>query len=339
MALINVIIPAYNCEKSLKKTVESIISADLKEYEIIIINDGSSDNTAEVCENLCAEYDFISCFEQENSGVSAARNRGISHSNGEYIVFFDADDTVTEKGFSKCVEIIEKEKPDILVFGMRFDYYKNGKIYRSDDLVSEQNGILTKAQIREQLESLFDTNSLASSCNKFYKKSLLVENGVFFDTNKFLMEDFLFSLNSLNVCDNIYCFPEALYCYEQAEDEKNAFNRLKRIDNLCEYVYPFKEAINKLSPDEKGDRLFNKFFFMLLWQKMYYSEIKSIKKIVEEFKNSKLYEEIDSKQIPEEYAGLYNDVKNDRCVKIRLLNLKTQIRHKIAVFVKSLIRR
>ena len=102
--LISVIIPAFNCEKSIKHTVDSIITSGLTDYEIIIVNDGSTDNTASVCNSLCSQYSFIKYSEQENSGVSAARNKGISIATGEYIMFFDADDTAQENGFSECIK-------------------------------------------------------------------------------------------------------------------------------------------------------------------------------------------------------------------------------------------
>lgn len=336
--LLSVIIPAFNCEKSIKRTVDSIISSGLTDYEIVIVNDGSTDNTAAVCNCLCTKYGFIKYSEQKNSGVSAARNKGISIATGEYIWFFDADDTVEENGFLECVNIIESEKPDILVFGMSFDYYKNGKPYRRDKLVPEQTGMLNKAQIKAELESLYNTNSLSSACNKLYRKTLINDNNILFNTNYFLMEDFLFSLECLKVCENIYCLPKDLYHYKQSENEKNAFNRLKRIDELCEYVLPFKTAIKEIVIDEKGDSVFNNFFFMLLWQKMYYENAKEIKKLAESLKNNSLFNEIKQTDIPVRYIDLLNDIEASRYLKIRLLNLKTQARHKIAVLVKSILK-
>ena len=97
--LVSVIIPAYNCENTLKRTVESIIASGLVDYEIIIVNDGSTDNTTSVCNSLCDQYSFIKYSEQENSGVSAARNRGISIATGEYIMFFDADSNIKKLEF------------------------------------------------------------------------------------------------------------------------------------------------------------------------------------------------------------------------------------------------
>lgn len=336
--LFSVIIPAYNCENSIERTVDSIVSSDISDYEIVIVNDGSVDNTASVCRELCSRYSFIKYFEQKNSGVSAARNKGISIAAGEYILFFDADDTAEENGFSECVDIIKEEKPDILIFGMRFDYYKNGKIYRNDKLVPGQNGMLNKNQIRTELDGLYNTNSLTPVWNKIYKRTLIINNNILFNTNYFLMEDFLFSLECLKVCENIYCLPKALYYYKQSENEKNAFNRLKRIDDLCEYVLPFKLAIDKLDACETGKNVFNEFVCMLISQKMYFASKKEIEKFAETLKKNRLYNEIKQGKIPEIYKGLLNDVDESRYLKIRLLNLKTQARHKVAVLVKSMLK-
>lgn len=336
--LISVIIPAFNCEKSIENTVNSIISSGLTDYEIVIVNDGSMDNTTSVCNSLCSKYSFIKYSEQGNSGVSAARNKGISLATGEYIMFFDADDTAKKNGFAECVNIIKSEKPDILVFGMSFDYYKNGKLYRTDELVAEQNGLLNKNQIIAELESLYNTNTLTPVWNKFFKRTLTSDNNILFNTNYFLMEDFLFSLECLKVCENIYCLPKALYCYRQSENGKNAFNRLKRIDDLWEYASPFKAVIDDLCTDENGNALFYNFFFMLLWQKMYYADKTEIKKIAEGLKSNKLFNEIRQDQIPESYIGLFNDIENSRYFKIRFLNLKTQLRHKVAVLVKGILK-
>ena len=337
--LLSVIIPAFNCGESIKHTIESIISSGLKDFEIIVVNDGSTDNTSSICNELCDKYNFIKYFEQKNSGVSATRNKGIRVATGEYIMFFDADDTVKENSFSECIDIIKGKKPDILVFGMSFDYYKNGKLYRRDKLVPEQYGFLNKTEIKEALESLYNTNSITPVWNKFYRRALITNNNVLFNTNYFLMEDFLFSLECLKVCENIYCLPKALYYYRQSENEKNAFNRLKRINNLCEYVSPFKTAINNVALSKIADSIFNNFFFMLLSQKMYYANKNEIKEQSEIFKSSPLFNEIKQSELPLRYTDFLRDIEESRYFKIRLLNLKTQARHKVAVFVKSIVRR
>lgn len=339
LKLFSVVIPAFNCENSIERTIGSIISSGLTDYEIVIVNDGSTDSTASACNSLCSQYSFIKYYEQENSGVSAARNLGLSLAAGEYIMFFDADDTAEEDVFSECINIIKNEKPDILVFGMRFDYYKKGRCYRKDELVPEQEGLLNKNQIKAELESLYNTNALSSACNKIIKKTLIIDNNISFNTNYFLMEDFLFSLECLKVCQNIYCLPKALYCYKQSENEKNAFNRLKRIDDFYEFTVPFKAALEALDAGKTADIVFNNFFFMLLCQKMYYSTAKEIKQIAENIKASSVFNKIKCGEIPTAYQDFSKNIEDARYSKIRLLNLKTQARHKVAVLVKSIINR
>jgi hypothetical protein len=129
-----------------------------------------------------------------------------------------------------------------------------------------------------------------------------------------------------------------LYYYRQSENEKNAFNRLKRIDDLCEFALPFKVAIDELSVHEKGNNVFNNFFFMILFQKMYYLNKKEIKKISTNLKSHELFKGIQKSEIPEQYIGLFNNITEARYLKIRSLNLKTQARHKVAVLIKSILR-
>ena len=90
----SVIIPAYNCAGTLRETVGSIRASGLTDYELLLIDDGSTDGTAGLCDALCRQYPELRCIHQANAGVSAARNRGIRAAQGEYIWFVDSDDTV-----------------------------------------------------------------------------------------------------------------------------------------------------------------------------------------------------------------------------------------------------
>ena len=93
--IFSVIIPCYNCVKTLEATVNSIRVCGLSDYEILLIDDGSNDGTAELCDTLCVRYPELRCVHQENAGVSTARNRGINEAQGEYLWFVDADDIVS----------------------------------------------------------------------------------------------------------------------------------------------------------------------------------------------------------------------------------------------------
>ena len=92
--LLTVVIPVYNVEKYLKRCVESVIAQDWKKYEILLVDDGSTDNSPQICDNYVKTYDFISVIHKENGGLSEARNTGLSQAKGEYVYFPDSDDWI-----------------------------------------------------------------------------------------------------------------------------------------------------------------------------------------------------------------------------------------------------
>lgn len=313
-----IIIPAFNCEKSLATTVDSVRVAGLYDYEILLIDDGSTDGTAILCDRLSDECDGVRCIHQPNAGVSAARNRGIDEARGDYIWFVDADDTVEPDAMNHAVHIAAEEHPDMLIFGLSFDYYHRGQLYRQDALVPPCVGMLSPEQLRTDFRVYYDCNSLTSVCNKFFRRDLLIEQKIRFHEGLHLMEDFLFVLETLPHCNTIYCLPEAIYHYRQGEDERGAYRRLQKIPDLAAYIRPFETAIRQLNiPNEEN--LTDEFYSMLIWQKMQYSSLKDIRQTV------KVHESGNR-------AGMALKLTP---VRIYVHNRKTMLRHRLAVAVKS----
>ena len=311
----SVIIPCYNCVKTLEATVNSIRACGLTDYEILLIDDGSADGTAKLCDTLCIRYPELRCVHQKNAGVSAARNRGIDEAQGEYLWFVDADDTVDAGALSHAADIIARQWPDMLLFGMSFDYYHHGKLYRRDKLVPPCEGSLPPKQLLERYREFYDCNALTTACNKFIRRDIIMQFGVRFHGDMILMEDLLFVLELLPHCRNIYSLPEAIYRYRQAEDEKGAYRRLQRIPYLAEYMQPFESRLDALGISaQEAVNLYE----MLLRQKLYYAPLRQIRVILAEHKQSK-------------YASL----ELGSPLGIYLHNRKTQLRHRLAVAVKS----
>ena len=152
--LFSVIIPAFNAEETIENTVNCILYAGLKDYEILIIDDGSTDGTGHMCDRLAAKHSGVKCIHKANSGVSSARNTGVMNSKGDYIIFVDADDYIEQDSLSNAVDIIEAQHPDMLIFGMYFDYYYRNSVYRSDSLVPPCSGMLTLEQVKMKFSSL-----------------------------------------------------------------------------------------------------------------------------------------------------------------------------------------
>ena len=166
MLLISIIIPAYNIENYIAKCLDSLLNQTYKNIEIIVVNDGSSDNTGKVIDDYVSKYKNIKVIHKENAGVSAARNKGIEVANGDYIGFVDGDDTVDEDMFGVLMHNAIKYNADIshcgykMVFPSRIDYYYNTGI-----LVEQDNELgLKDLIIGQRVEP--------GLVNKLYKKEL-----------------------------------------------------------------------------------------------------------------------------------------------------------------------
>ena len=314
----SVVIPCYNCVKTLETTVNSVRACGLTDYEILLIDDGSADDTAKLCDTLCVRYPELRCVHQENAGVSAARNRGIDEAQGEYLWFVDADDTVDAGALSHAADITAKQRPDMLLFGISFDYYYHGKLYRRDKLVPQCAGNLTPEQLKEQFLKFYERNALTTACNKFMRRDILMQSGVRFHEGMILMEDFLFVLELLPHCQNIYSLPKAIYRYRQTEDEKSAYYRLQKIVNLAEYIQPIAEGIQQLQiPD--AEAIAEKIYVNALFQSMAYAPVKQIQKRLMVHKLGR-------------YANAFTEKQS---WKIWIRYRAIYLRHRLAVLLKS----
>ncbi len=122
---ISVIMPVYNVEEFLEEAIESVLNQSFQELELILVNDGSTDNSSTICEKYVEEDKRIKYIEQKNSGVSIARNKGLSLAEGEYIFFMDSDDTIDSDFLKTSYETAKKEDSDIVVIG---EYYCKRRI-------------------------------------------------------------------------------------------------------------------------------------------------------------------------------------------------------------------
>ena len=117
--MVSVIIPAYNAEKTIEKAVESVLNQTCRELEVIIVDDGSKDRTAQICDRLAAHHSNVTVRHIQNAGVSAARNVGLETAMGEYIVFIDSDDEMMSDMVAFLLYNMEAENADISVCGVR----------------------------------------------------------------------------------------------------------------------------------------------------------------------------------------------------------------------------
>ncbi|MBO5461801.1 MAG: glycosyltransferase family 2 protein [Clostridia bacterium] len=333
----SVIIPAFQCADSIENTVKSVLDSGLKDFEIIIVDDGSKDGTEDICDRLEKKHSQVTCIHKENGGVSSARNRGIDAAQGEYILFIDSDDTLDTNGLTNAAKLIEKHKPDMLIFGLSFDFYKNNSLYRRDEFAFKEECLLHPSQWSAVFHELFSINALSPVWNKFYKSEIIKNNYLVFQKDVFIMEDFLFVTDYLRHTDNIYLLPEIIYRYRQPDDETRIYTRLNRINDLNAYLTPFYNSMENLEIALKekydldfheGEKVLFNLYRMILSQKASCSGIAGLKKLSETLNTGK-WADYDSDDI------LIRDLKAGKFCAILVRYKKIHLRHKIAVSVKK----
>ena len=181
MCEISVIIPIYNVEKYLNKCVDSVINQTYKNLEIILIDDGSTNNSPKICDEYSEKYDFIQVIHQQNKGLGGARNTGIYAAKGNYLLFLDSDDTIHEELLKICYDKIEKYDCDIVLFDLVATYEDGTLGAKHTNVPLSENFALSK-------EDLKPLAFLTGACNKIFKKELFINNNIEFP-NKVWYED------------------------------------------------------------------------------------------------------------------------------------------------------
>lgn len=165
--LISVVIPVFNVEKYLKKNLDSIISQTYKNLQIILVNDGSTDNSAVICAEYLKKDSRIELIEQENAGLSAARNAGIKRAKGEYLAFVDSDDSIDPDYIEYLHKLIVENDADMSICGIR-ESYENGKERVLNESYSNKN--LSQADCLKRM--LLEQGYNCSAYAKLYKRDL-----------------------------------------------------------------------------------------------------------------------------------------------------------------------
>ncbi|GIP39895.1 glycosyl transferase [Paenibacillus sp. J31TS4] len=195
----SIIIPMFNAGKTIGSCLESLINQSFKDFEIVIINDGSIDNSQLICKEFLADK-RINLVYQKNQGVSVSRNRGISLSSGKYVVFVDADDWIEHDMLEVFYSYIVKSNSDILIGGIIFDYINYSKYLGVKESMWGSN----TSTIREMLLSLDKLNLIGYSGGRVIKREIIKKNNICFDPIVKNMEDFLFNckvlFNSRSIC-------------------------------------------------------------------------------------------------------------------------------------------
>lgn len=266
-ALISVIVPVYNVKKYLQQCVESIIVQSYKQLEILLVDDGSSDGSSELCDRLKSIDKRIQVYHKGNGGLSDARNFGIEHSSGDYLAFIDSDDALHKDFFFVLMEAQEKYNADIVGCGMtlyhdlaelpelfKINHKYTERVFTSEDALKEyfspsgdriiHHGLCMKIYKRELFSQIrFDIGKLHEDLYITYRLLDSAKAVVYVDSPYY----FYFQNNSDSICKN--------YGIKNFLDEAEAYNRIYKYfeeqDRVTEELIHFL-IIQYLLMFEKG---------------------------------------------------------------------------------------
>ena len=178
---VSVVVPVYNVEKYIERCLDSLVRQKFGyEYEIIIVNDGTKDNSMTIADRFASEYDFIRIITQQNAGLSAARNTGLANARGEYIAFVDSDDFVSPFYISEMYTLAVKNNADIVQ--CRYCNYFEKSDRSINVLLSHRNGVIGGKKAFEKLIS--DVSVRNYAWNKLYRRSLFTDNNISYPVGK-----------------------------------------------------------------------------------------------------------------------------------------------------------
>ena len=210
MCELSIIIPTYNNENTLPKCLNSIIVQNNDAIEILIINDGSTDDTKSICISYTDKYKNIRVFEKSNGGVSSARNVGIDNARGKWLLFVDSDDSLPECAIESLIN--DQYNTDLIIGGYKDQYDNLFNINYNKSLISQN-------EFNEFLSENIDATLLRTPWAKLFKNEIIQKKRLRFDENLIFGEDHVFNVSYLMHCKSISVIKETCYIYYNIGDE------------------------------------------------------------------------------------------------------------------------
>lgn len=244
----SVILPVYNVEMYLKRCLDSLLNQNYHNFEIILVNDGSEDNSLEICKRYSDNYPNIKVINQKNSGTGVARNKGLEVALGEYIFFCDPDDYISGEFFLDAEKYLETS-PDVVFFNY-FDEIETNRNKSIIKKMSFQKELKIDSEgFKKEFIELFKTNMLYTLWNKLYNRKFLINNNLRFTTAA-MGQDTRFNLRVYNCVSTIQIVKQSYYHYiKYRKDSSTSKYRENRTFLKLEEVGEIQKLIDSFALD------------------------------------------------------------------------------------------
>ncbi len=265
---LSIIIPLYNAAEFIQTCIESIGYREYPdfEYECIIIDDGSQDNSANICKELMKNRENFSYYYKKNGGVSSARNYGLEKAKGEYILFLDADDMLTSDGLNHIVGVVRKQKTDFMAFSY-ITLFSDGTQKKERFSFDEDK----TADLNKARELMYASSQFNACWGKLFRADIIRNNKLEFPEDLHVGEDLVFVSAYFKCCQTVYVTQEPVLFYRQhPESAMRKYNLAQRLE-YTRILYD-KNKLDVVAMDD-----------MVLLQKMYNYYIRVLTNLFLEF--------------------------------------------------------
>lgn len=235
MQLLSIIIPIYNVEKYLRQCIDSILQQQIKDMELILVDDGSPDKCPEICDEYAQRFPFVKVIHKKNGGLSDARNQGLKAASGQFVIFMDSDDWWNPYvSVQKMLEHISRSNSEMLLF-TSYDYIEGDGFFQRNEHQNFRN--IDVSSVKAYYQSLLNNGNLEVSANtKILKRQFLIDNHLFFTPN-LLSEDNEWMMRVLRVAKKVDKLEEPLYiCRLGRADSITNTIKKKNITDLLSIV-------------------------------------------------------------------------------------------------------
>lgn len=260
----SIIMPVYNVEKYVENSIRSILNQTYKNFELIVVNDGTKDNSMEIISKIQKEDSRVKVYSKENGGLSSARNYGLKYAIGEYVCFVDSDDYLYTNYLETLYKEILKKESDLIFFGYNVD------VVGSDENILEEFDICEKYQEFNKKNKLYFENisMIGYAWNKCFKRSIIEENNLTYEEGTSYIEDIIFNCDFIKKCNTIKIIPNVIYHYVQRKRE--TLGR-KSYDNMLDMDLRYSKLLKQIlllfnnSRTETNKIVYNTLFDRIKW--------------------------------------------------------------------------
>ena len=336
----SLIVPVYQCKDHIASCVDSILRQSFSDFELVLVDDGSTDGSAMICNELAKTDTRVRVFHKPNGGAASARNYGLDHAVGTYVFFIDGDDVISPNSLQLLDDFTSEY--NLLIFGMSFDYYRGERLIRSERLSCLFGGYHLPIDIAGHFSEFFADNQLSSACNKVFDRAIIEKNQIRFREGMALYEDFDFVVNYLQYVSSVYCVNQCLYFYR---NDLNKIHSKARFQDLTKIRLQLHDLNNSLLsfwenyPKAEVMSVSANLYLSLLQQYLLHksNKAKDLSKIIPSYCSEKTFRGAiaNGGQLEKERAFLLKQIDNGDFDQIAL-----EYRHRrIKAFAKDVIKR